>query len=89
MAVGQTWILNVGGWPVGTNTCGRWVGDLESRLPKDFGDNDPCMLWASTRVYKLDSILSPNHVTYEVTMCDGTKITADNGAWSGPDHIKW
>ena len=85
-AVKKTWITNIGGCPIGTNTCQRWVFTLESNLP-DFGVGSACVKFAGAVTFRRKSWLSPAHVAYKLELCDGSVFYADNGAWGGDDHI--
>jgi RHS repeat-associated protein len=88
-AVKATWILNIGGYYLGRNTCQRWAFTLDENLPA-FGLTINCVKSAGTVTYDIRSLKlprSPQHVVYKLVMCDGATIYADNGAWGGPDHI--
>jgi hypothetical protein len=87
-AVKNTWITNICGSYVGTNTCQRWVFALEANLP-DFGVGSPCVKFAGAVTFRRNSRLSPAHVAYKLVLCDGAVFYADNGAWGGDDHIFW
>jgi hypothetical protein len=81
-AVRDTWIMNIFGLPIGSNTCERWVNDLESRLPHLFGLGDACCVYQAGLVtFKLRGQgLAARHCAYRIEFCDGTVIYADNGA---------
>jgi RHS repeat-associated protein len=85
-AVSATWIANICGLYVGTNTCQRWAFDLQRRLP-NFDLTNPCVRSAGTVTFSTGGILSSTHVAYRLEMCDGSVVYADNGAWGGSDHI--
>jgi len=82
-AVNDTWIL-----PSGWNRCSRWVLDLNSRIPDDFGKN-PCISWYNLEEHDMYAYGGATrvHWTFYVKLCDGTKINADEGAWGGSDHL--
>ncbi|MEJ5341556.1 MAG: RHS repeat-associated core domain-containing protein [Thermogutta sp.] len=86
-AVHDVWLLNIFGYPLGPDTCQRWVFDLERRLD-NFGLANPCIQNARLQTFRLEGgILSSRHCTYMIELADGTVIYADNGAWGGDDHI--
>jgi hypothetical protein len=85
-AVKSTWIANICGHYVGTDTCQRWVFALEDKIP-NFGLGSPCVRSAGVVTFRRKSRLSPAHVAYRIEMCNGAVFYADNGAWGGDDHI--
>jgi hypothetical protein len=63
--------------------------DLNSRIPDDFGKN-PCISSYNIQEHDIPDMYggaTTTHYTFYVKLCDGTKISADNGAWGGRDHI--
>jgi len=87
-AVRNTWVLNIFGLLIGTNTCQRWAFDLEPRLLNQLVGSEKCIVNANVVTFTVVGHPgSPKHAAYKITFCDGTVVYADNGAVGKGDHI--
>jgi len=87
-AIESSWIPNILGRPLGTNSCIRQANDIVSRLPQDL-DTNPCVSFIGTQTERVNRNygLTTDHVYAKVVMCNGTSVNGDNKAWGGPDRL--